>query len=145
MNTEIQKQLHELALKKSKPFCYHCYKVATTGRCSSCSSDDLMRLLPEVGCEYGTEWIIEHILKEELTPVDLDETFEESVRQCYPETVQVGWMNLDTVHVMKDQDPTSWRIAQSEWEAQETDEDNIVSFDGGSTYYWVTDVEGLLD
>ena len=144
MNTEIQKQLHELALKKSKPFCYHCYKVARTGRCSTCSSDDLMRLLPEVGCEYGTEWIIEHILKEELTPVDLDEIFEDSVRSCYPETVQVGWMNLDTVQVMKDQDPISWEIAKNEWIDQESENESLVSFDNGASYYHLKDVEELL-
>lgn len=144
MNTEIQKQLHELALKKSKPFCYHCYKVAPTGRCSTCSSDDLMRLLPEVGCEYGTEWIIEHILKEELTPVDLDETFEDSIRSCYPETVQVGWMNLDAVQVMKDQDPISWEMAKNEWIDQESENESLVTFDNGSSYYYFKDVEELL-
>ena len=53
MNTEIQKQLTELALKQSKPFCYSCYKEAPSDRCNTCGSDDLMRLMPEVGCEYG--------------------------------------------------------------------------------------------
>ena len=107
--------------------------------------NDLMRLLPEVGCEYGTDWIIKSILEAELTPVDLDEEFEEHIRQCYPETTQVGWMNLDTVSVMKDQDPVSWSCAQSEWESQEADEGTIISFDNGSTYYRHDEIQNLVE
>jgi len=144
MNTEIHEQLKQLALKRSIAFCYGCYKEAPKGRCETCGSDDNMRLLPGIGCEYGTDWIIESILEAELTAVDLDEEFEEYVRECYPETTQVGWMNLDTVSVMKDQDPVSWQCAQSEWESQEADEGTIISFDNGSTYYRCDDVEELL-
>jgi len=143
MNTEIKNQLHKLALKRSLPFCYSCYAKAPSGTCETCGSDDLMRVT-ENGCEFGTDWIIESILATELTPVDLDEEFEEYVRQCYPETVQIGWMNLDTVSVMKDQDPVSWSCAQSEWESQEADEGTIISFDNGSTNYRQDDIEGLL-
>ena len=142
--SEINEQLEQLALKRSIPFCYGCYKEAPTGRCAPCGSDDLMRLLPGEGCEYGTDWIIKSILEAELTAVDLDEEFEEHVRQCYPEATQVGWMNLDTVSVMKDQDPISWSCAQSEWESQEADEGNIISYDGGSTYYRLSDLEALI-
>ena len=144
MNTEIQEQLQKLALKRSLPFCYNDYIECPTGRCTKCGSDDLMRLLPEVGCEYGTDWIIKSILEAELTPVDLDEEFEEFVRQCYPETTKIGWMELDTASVMKDQDPVSWRCAQSDWESEEDSEGRIVSFDGGSTYYRVDDLETLI-
>lgn len=144
MNHEIHEQLNQLALKRSIPFCYGCYKEAPQGRCRDCGSDDLMRLLPGDGCEYGTEWIVKSILESELTAVDLDEEFEEHVRQCYPETTQVGWMNLDTVSVMKDQDPIGWSCAQSEWESQEAGEGTMVSFDNGSTYYRQADIEDLL-
>lgn len=145
MKSEIQQKLEKLAYKRTKPFCYQCYKTAPTGRCSECSSDDLMRELDGVGVEYGVDWVIKHILETELTSVDTEEAFEDSIRSCYPETVQVGWMKLDTVQVMKDQDPISWRIAQSEWESQEDEEGNILSFDNGSTYYWVHDLEEFLD
>ncbi|MDZ4661855.1 MAG: hypothetical protein SGJ18_09595 [Pseudomonadota bacterium] len=144
MDTEIQKQLEQLAIKRSIPFCYGCYKEAPTGCCDACGSDDLMRLLPGDGCEYSTDWIIKSILESELTAVDLAEKFEEHIRQCYPETTQVGWMSLDTVSVMKDQDPVSWSCALSEWESQEAEEGTIISFDGGSTYYRCDDVENLL-
>lgn len=144
MQTEILEQLKRLALKKSIPFCYGCYKEAPTGRCVSCGSDDLMRLLPGVGCEWGTDWIVKHIIEDELTAVDTDDAFEESIRECYPETVKVGWLELDTVTVLRDQDPVSWEMARSEWESNEADEGNLISFDNGGTYYWTSGVEGLI-
>jgi hypothetical protein len=144
MNTEIQVKLIELAFNRSKPFCYGCYKEAPTGTCKTCGSDDLMRITDDNGPEYGTDWIIEDILRAELEPANTEEAFEQSIADCYSETTKVGWLELDTVSVIKEMDPVSWRCAYSEWESQETDEGNIVSFDNGSTYYWLHDVEALL-
>lgn len=145
MNNEIQQQLHQLALKRSIPFCYGCYKEAPTGRCNSCGSDDLMRLVPEVGCEYGTDWIIRHILETELEAANLEEMFEDSVRQCYPEETKAGWMTFDTVTLMREQDPIGWRCALGDYESQEESEGNIVSVDGGATYYYSQELSLLLD
>jgi hypothetical protein len=145
MKSEIQDKLHQLALKKSIPFCYGCYKEAPTGRCECCGSDDLMRLLPSVGCEYGTEWIVQHILETELTPVDTEGAFEESVRECYPEETKAGWMTFDTVTLMKSQDPISWNLARAEWESFEEEEENLITFDNGSTYYRYYEVNSLLE
>ena len=144
MDIEIQKQLEELAQKRSTPFCYTDYIKCPTGACPLCGSDDLMKITSDDGPEYGTSWIIESILKSELAPVNTDEAFEESIRECYPEQVTVGWMTLDAVSVMKEMDPISWSCACSEWESQEVDERNIISVDNGSTYYWLHDVEALL-
>ena len=145
MNTEIQERLEKLAFKKSFPFCYQCYRRAPTGRCEICCSDDLMLEMEGVGCEYGTQWIFEAILDVELTPVDLSEEFEESVRQCYPETTKVAWMEFDTATLAKEMDPVSWRCAQSDYESQEESEGNIISFNGGCKYFRRDDVESLLD
>lgn len=145
MKSEIQKKLEQLALNRTTPFCYGCYIKAAKGVCPKCMSDDLMRHLDGVGVEWGTSWVIKHILEEELIPVDLEEAFEESVRQCYPETVQVGWMKFDTVELMKSQDPIWWNCALSEYESQEESEGTIISFDNGSTYYSTNEVEELLD
>jgi hypothetical protein len=144
MNHEIHEQLKQLALKRSTPFCYQCYKEAPTARCATCRSDDLMRLLPGVGREYGTDWIIKHILEKELESVDLEEAFEESVRECYPEETKVGWMTFDTVTLMKEQDPIGWRCALADFESQEADEENIISFDNGSTYYSAQALEDFV-
>ena len=143
MNTEIQEQLSQLALKRSTPFCYGCYQEALTGRCKSCGSDDLMKLTSE-GCEYGTEWIVDHILKTELEPVDMDAAFEDMIRECYPETSKIGWLELDTVSILKEMDPVSWQCAQSDFESQELDEDTYYTPDNGSTYYRINEIEALL-
>lgn len=145
MKSEMQNQLHQLALNRSIPFCYSCYKSAPSGCCKTCGSDDLMRLVDGVGCEYGTAWIIKHILETELTPVDLEDAFEQSVRECYPEETIVGWMKFDTCDLMKSQDPISWRCALSEYESQEAEEGNIVSFDYGETYYFSHEIESLIE
>jgi len=94
MNTEIQTKLEQLALKRSVAFCYQCHRQAPTGRCATCGSDDLMHEMAGVGCEYGTSWIVEEVLRAELTAVNTDEAFEDSVSQCYPETTKVGWLEL---------------------------------------------------
>ncbi len=91
--------------------------------------------LSEAGCEYGAEHVIKHILETELTAVDLEEAFEQSIHGCYPETTKVAWCEFDTVTILKEQDPISWRCALSEYESNEESEGNIISFDGGSTYY----------
>ena len=145
MKTEIQQKLEQLAYQRTTAFCYSCYIKAPNGVCPQCHSDDLMRHLDGVGCEYGTDWVIKHILQEELTPVDTDEAFEDSVRSCYPENVQVGWMNLDTVSVMKSCDPISWDTARGEWESQEVEDGGLMTFDNGSTYYWLSDLESLVE
>ena len=104
-----------------------------------------MRNLPGVGVEYGTDWVIEHILKQELSPVDMDEAFEDCIRECYPETTTIGFLkDYDTVSAMKELDPIAWRCAQSDWESQEESEEIFMSFDGGSTYYSTSDIEELI-
>ena len=143
MNNEIFEQLNELAFKRSIPFCYSCYKEAPTGCCEVCGSDDLMRLVPGVGCEYGTDWVIKHILETELTAVDLEEEFEESIRQCYPEETQVGWMTFDTVKLMKENDPLGWRCALADYESQVNDDEAFITIDGFK-HYSRQDVENLL-
>lgn len=145
MHSEIQKRLEQLAFAKSQPFCYHDYIQCPTGRCPKCGSDDLMRIVPEVGCDYGVEWVIKHLLETELSTADLEEAFEQSVRACYPEEMQVGWMTFDTVSVMKDQDPVGWRCALVEYESQEESDGTIISLDGGSTYYFRQDIESFLE
>lgn len=144
MDQEIYNKLEQLAYERTTPFCYSCYEEAPSGTCAKCHSDDLMRLLPGVGCEWGIKWVIEEILREELEAVDLEEAFEQSVRECYPEEAKVGWLTLDTVSVLKEMDPVSWRCALSDWESQEADEGQIITPDNGQTYYWLHDVEGLL-
>lgn len=143
MKSEIQNKLEQLAYNRTIPFCYGCYIDAPNGVCSNCHSDDLMRHLDGVGVEWGTSWVIKHILAEELTSVDADEIFEESMRECYPEETTIGWMKFDTVELMKSQDPISWKMARDEYINSLESDEQIISFDGGSNYYWTNEIESL--
>ena len=91
------------------------------------------------------DWVIRHLLEENISAVDLDEAFEESIQSCYPETVQVGWLNLDTVTALKECDPASWDLAKSEWIDAEEQDGNIVTFDSGSSYFSMNDIANYLD
>lgn len=144
MNSELKLRLENLALQKSKPFCYSCYKICPNGTCPTCLSDDLMRVT-ENGCEYGLEWVIEEIINENLSPIDSNEYFEESVRSTLSsETITVGWMTLEAITVMKEQDPISWEIARSEWLSLEEEEENIITFNNGNTYFSISEIEDYL-
>ena len=145
MKTEIQQKLEQLAFRRTTPFCYGCYIKAPKGVCPQCQSDDLMRHLDGVGVEWGITWVIKNIIEEEITPANTEEAFEESIRGCYPETTQVGWMNFDTVELMKSQDPISWKIARDEYESELESDEQIISFDNDSTYYWIHDLESFVD
>lgn len=103
-----------------------------------------MRLLPGVGCEWGTDWVIRHILETELDAVDLEEAFEESVREFYPEETTVGWMTFDTITLMKESDPVGWRCALADHISNEESDGTIISFDNGATYYRTEDVADFV-
>jgi len=104
-----------------------------------------MRITDDDGPEYGTDWIVEGILNANLKPVDLDSDFEESVRDSYPETTTIGWMSFDTVTLMKDQDPISWDCALGEYTSHEESDEQIVTFDNGSTYYRNNNLEKFIE
>lgn len=129
----------------SRPFCYTCYQTAPSGRCAACGSDDLMREVPSVGVGYGLDWVAEHLVDDKLAAVDVDEAFEESVAEIYPETVKIGWIEYDVASAIKELDPVSWNLAKSEWIDSEASDDLLMTFDNGSTYYRVADVEQMVE
>lgn len=77
-------------------------------------------------------------------PANLSEAFEQSVTECYPETVKIGWIEYDTVSALKELDPVSWSLALSEYADTETSEGNIVTFDNGECYYWAREIEQFI-
>lgn len=139
----IDLRLHELALERTHPFCYSCYKRAPKGVCISCGSDDLMRELPGVGVDWGCDWVIKSIIETNLDAIDITADFEDYISECYPDPVQVLWMSLDPVSVAKEMDPTSWNMAMSEWLDSEVENEQLMTFDNGTTYYRVNEVEAL--
>lgn len=102
LDASIQNRLRKLAYGRTIPFCYLCYSDAPSGRCQTCYSDDLMRHLPGDGVEYGVDWVIRSLIRDNLTEVDAEEAFQDSIRQCYDETVKIGWIECDTVEALSD-------------------------------------------
>lgn len=145
MTSKISADLLRVAERHSKPFCYNCYEPAPTGRCDRCGSDDLMRLVPGVGVEWGLDWVAEHLVSDRLSPVDVDAAFEEFVAECYPDPIKIGWIESDAVSAIKALDPVSWSLAQSEWVDNEVSDDVLVTFDNGSTYYRASEVEQMIE
>jgi len=140
----ILESLTQIAVSKAIPFCYSCYTRAPSGRCATCLSDDLMFELPEVGVEYGTDWLLREFLRAHIDPANTLEAFEQSVAECYPKSVKIGWIEYDTVCALKELDPISWDIAHSEWIDSEVSDGNLITFDNGSTYYSLTEIEDLI-
>ena len=70
----IYNQLTALAFQESKPFCYACYEAVKISHCPRCGTDDFMRLLENIGCEYGTKSVIQEIFKEH--PVQIRTVFQ---------------------------------------------------------------------
>jgi len=145
MDNELMESLKKIAIKKSTPFCYSCYKLAPTGRCEVCGSDDLMKITKNNGPEFGIDWIIKDLIETELTPVDTEEAFEEYIEACYPEHVQVAWLSYDVGTILKKLDLVTWELAKNEFIEIEASEVHYITFDNGSSYYLVSDVERLID
>ena len=138
----IHGRLQEAAYKITDKFCYSCYKVIKDDVCPNCWTDDFMRHLSGVGVEYGTEWVIEHLLKTKLTPVDGEELFEEMLDECYPE-VKIGNCTFSPSQVIKGLDPICFEIGAKENLATLAEDGQLYDYNGD--YYQMHDIEEMLD
>ena len=141
----IIKQLEALVFQETIPFCCLCHIKAPTGQCDNCGSDDLLRLHEETGCQYGVDWFIEDILKENLEPVNEKQVFEQMVADCYPIETKVGWLELNTADTLKVMCSGGWEQAQDESIYSLEEDEEILSFDDGKIYFWTSDIEELLE
>lgn len=145
MDTELNKRLQAAALKASHPFCYGCYKRAETGKCLTCGSDDLMREVPGVGVEYGTAWVIKHLLEQsdaEITDDELERRLCESLDECH-EPYRIGSSEFAASQVLKELDPVSFRCELADQHSHLID--NEQAFEYGGKLYCVHAVESLLE
>ncbi len=138
----IHGRLQQAALKMTKNFCYSCYKVVEGEHCPDCGTDDFMRHLSGVGVEYGTEWVIAHLLKTRLTPVDGEELYEDFLDECYPE-VKIGEVIYSTSQVLKKVDPLYFQMGASENLHHLADDGVLYEYEG--EYYHIHDIEKMLD
>ena len=143
--TELQTihgRLDQAAYKVTDNFCYSCYKVVRGEYCPNCHSDDFMRHLAGVGVEYGTEWVIDHLIQQHCTAADGEDMFEEMLDECYPE-ITVGCCSFSPSQVLKELDPTAFRIGASENLSSLAEDGGLYESDGD--YYQMTDIEEMLD
>ncbi len=140
MNAEIKTKLEEKAMQATVPFCYTCYTSCPCGRCRRCGSDDLMRLMPGYGVEYGVDWTFEHLL-DGMESVDTDELFEHMMEGAYEETAMVGPLEVDVISTLKEH-TAWWREAQNEYIDDLVAEEELTEI--GGQYYWTCDLEDRL-
>ena len=146
MNSELKQKLQQVAIKHCRRFCLSCYVPAVNGRCPECHSDDLAYERESSGVNWSVDFVIEELLQENLTSVDLDSMFEESMRDCYSDSISIGFLkNIDVCDAIRSIDPVAWDIARSEFESFEESDERIVSFDGGGTYYSTYEVEEYVE
>jgi len=134
--------LKKLAYKITDNFCYSCYKVVEGDACPTCHSDDFMRHLTGVGVEYGTKWIIDHLIETKLEPVDGEEMFEELLDECYPE-ISIGCCTFSPSQVMKELDPVCFRIGIQEQLDSQAQDGQL--YEHGGDYYRLEDIEDMID
>ncbi len=138
----LDARLESAAYKVTDNFCYSCYKVVEGEFCPTCHSDDFMRHLSGVGVEYGTEWVIQHLIEHHCTAVDGEDLFEEVLDECYPE-VTVGCCTFSPSQVMKELDPTCFRIGAQENLDSLAEDDQL--YETGGQYYNTCDIDEMLD
>ncbi len=138
-DNDLQEILTALAFEVTDNFCYGCYKVVKSGHCPDCHSDDFMRHLEGVGVEYGTDWVIEHLIKEHCSPIDADAEYEELISETC-ETVKIGLCEWEAGYVMKELDPVAFRCGVSDMLA---DDEQFVEIDG--EHYRVCEIENMVE
>ncbi|MHC4487114.1 MAG: hypothetical protein ACYS4T_18215 [Planctomycetota bacterium] len=136
---DLQEKLNVLAFDMTDNFCYGCYKVVEGDYCPGCHSDDFMRHLEGAGVEYGTDWVIEHLIKEHCSPIDAEEQFEELLSETC-ETVKIGSLEYDPGYVLRNIDPVAFRCGVSDMLA---DDEQYIEADG--QYYNVYDIENMIE
>jgi hypothetical protein len=139
LSDDLRERLDEIAFKVTENFCYGCYHVVKADHCPTCGSDDFMRHLDGVGVEYGTDWVIEHLIREHCDPIDEEEAYEELLDECYPE-VKIGDLTYSAGYVVKNVDPVAFRCGVAD---MLSDSETYVEVDG--RYYLVSDIEATID
>ncbi len=138
-DNDLKDKLTALAFDVTDNFCYGCYKVVEVDHCPGCHSDDFMRHLDGVGVEYGTDWVVEHLIKEHCSAVDAEEQFEELLSETC-ETVKIGSCEYDPGYVLRNIDPIAFRCGVADMLAVD---EQYAEVDG--EYYHVFGIENMVE
>ena len=63
------------------------------------------------------------------------------IESCYSTETKVGWLELSTADILKTMD----EVAKDEYISSLAEDEEVMSFDNGSTYYWTHDIENLIE
>lgn len=135
----LKERLTALAFAVTDNFCYGCYTVVKDDYCPQCGSDDFMRHLDGVGVEYGTDWIIEHLIEEHCSPVDSEDEFEELLNETC-ETIKIGSLEYDPGYVLRNVDPMAFRCGVADMLA---DDEQFIEVNG--EHYRISDIETMIE
>ena len=135
----LRDKLNALAFAVTDNFCYGCYTVVKDDHCPICYSDDFMRHLDGVGVEYGTDWVVEHLIEEHCSPVDAEEQFEELLNETC-ETIKIGSLEYDPGYVLRNIDPISFRCGVADMLA---DDEQFIEVNG--EHYRISDIETMIE
>jgi predicted RNA-binding Zn-ribbon protein involved in translation (DUF1610 family) len=133
----IKEALLERAQEASRPFCYSDYITVQANKdgqffCPRCGSDDLMREVEGVGVEWGYEWVIEHLVKEEGEAVDISELYRDLLDEIYP-TIKFGDLEYSPSTVLESVDQVAFRMGCDEYADSEVQDGRLIELNG--TYY----------
>lgn len=139
---EIKEALTERAYEKSHPFCYNDYMrvEADKGgeyRCPKCGSDDLMRELEGVGVEWGTDWIVEHLVSIEGEEVDTEELYRDLLDEIY-EPIKFGDLEYSPSLVLESVDQVAFSMGCDDNADNEVQEGRLIELDG--SYYRMSNI-----
>lgn len=138
----IEERLEEAAYKVTDNFCYGCYQVVEGENCPDCGSDDFMRHMEGVGVEYGTDWVIEELIRQHCEPINEENLYCEMLDECYP-MIEMGCLSWYPSYVMMNLDPIAFRCGVSEYTDGLVQDGEYYEYDGG--YYRLEDIEEMLD
>jgi hypothetical protein len=138
---EIHARLEQAAYAATDNFCYGCYKVVKEDHCPNCGTDDFMRHLSGVGVEYGTDWVIRHLLQTHCTPVDGDAMYEAFLDECWPE-VKIGCGTYSPSQIIKELDTVAFEIGAKE-NLDDLAEDGVL-YELDGDYYRIEDIDAML-
>jgi len=133
----IKEQLTERAYDESHAFCYSDYRRVEANedgeyRCPKCGSDDLMRELEGVGVEWGTDWIIEHLVREEGEEVDIAELYRDLLDEIY-DPIKFGELEYSPSMVLESVDRVAFEMGCDEYADSELDDGRLIELNG--SYY----------
>ena len=96
-------------------------------------------------CEFGYEWIMEHIVETEGERVDVEELYRDLFDECFPE-IKFGELMYSPALVLESVDPTAFRIGACEYADGMIEDGLLIDLNGA--YYrlaGVTDFSEELD